>query len=90
MSTCQSCGGVIGRDCFNPQECAWITQAMQAEMAAQQAVAERLDGVVLTLDEFNRLMDLLARATGGAASHMRDVEELRIDVLERLGAPDRA
>jgi len=26
---CPSCGGVIGRDCFNPQECAQITQNMQ-------------------------------------------------------------
>ena len=31
MSVCQSCGGVIGRDCFNPRECAEITgqQAME-------------------------------------------------------------
>jgi hypothetical protein len=25
MSHCTSCGGVIGRDCFNPVECAQIT-----------------------------------------------------------------
>lgn len=25
---CGSCGGVIGRDCFNPEECALITQSM--------------------------------------------------------------
>lgn len=30
-SICQSCGGVIGRDCFNPDECAWITESMQRE-----------------------------------------------------------
>lgn len=28
MSTCPSCGGVIGRDCFNTRECAWITSQM--------------------------------------------------------------
>lgn len=28
MSTCHSCGGVIGRDCFNPQECEAITRDM--------------------------------------------------------------
>ena len=28
---CPSCGGVVGRDCFNPQECAEITQAMLAQ-----------------------------------------------------------
>jgi hypothetical protein len=26
MAICQSCGGVIGQDCFNPSECAWITE----------------------------------------------------------------
>lgn len=30
MSTyCQSCGGKIGEDCFNPQECKEITDHMQ-------------------------------------------------------------
>lgn len=29
MSHCPSCGGMIGRDCFNPEECAWITQEME-------------------------------------------------------------
>lgn len=38
MATCQSCGGVIGRDCFNPEECAWIGH--QQEMAAQQKAEE--------------------------------------------------
>jgi hypothetical protein len=28
MMTCSSCGGVIGRDCFNPSECAEITRQM--------------------------------------------------------------
>lgn len=28
MKTCQSCGGVLGRDCFNEIECAQITHAM--------------------------------------------------------------
>lgn len=33
---CQSCGGVLGRDCFNPEECQWISDRMAAEYAAQQ------------------------------------------------------
>ena len=39
MATCQSCGGIIGRDCFNPEECAWITQqqANQCEAARYNA-----------------------------------------------------
>ncbi len=35
MSVCHSCGGIIGRDCFNPQECAWITQQMEVASAVQ-------------------------------------------------------
>lgn len=31
MSTCRSCGGVIGRDCFNPVECEWIGHQQEAE-----------------------------------------------------------
>lgn len=35
MATCPSCGGIIGRDCFNPQECAWITQQMNHQVAVE-------------------------------------------------------
>ena len=35
MSNCPSCGGVIGRDCFNPEECAYITQQQQYENPKQ-------------------------------------------------------
>lgn len=28
MSNCNGCGGVIGRDCYNPQECQEITSQM--------------------------------------------------------------
>ncbi len=31
MSHCHSCGGAIGRDCWNPQECAEITERMAME-----------------------------------------------------------
>jgi hypothetical protein len=38
MSTCNSCGGILGRDCFNPQECAWITQSMMVDDAVQRQI----------------------------------------------------
>jgi hypothetical protein len=28
MNICPSCGGKLGEECFNPEECAWITQDM--------------------------------------------------------------
>lgn len=36
--TCGSCGGVIGLDCFNPEECELITQSMND--AARQSEHE--------------------------------------------------
>lgn len=30
MRSCPSCGGIIGRDCFNPIECAEISRRMDA------------------------------------------------------------
>ena len=41
MSTCPSCGGILGRDCFNPQECAWITQSMLVNDAVENAMRQR-------------------------------------------------
>lgn len=38
---CPSCGGVLGRDCFNPADCAWISQRQEAEYHAEQQ--ERLE-----------------------------------------------
>ena len=35
---CPSCGGVIGRDCFNVEDCAWITRQMEARQAVQNAM----------------------------------------------------
>ena len=31
MKICHGCGGVVGRDCFNPIECEQITRSMAAE-----------------------------------------------------------
>lgn len=31
MSTCNECGGIIGRDCFNPEECAWIGEQQRQQ-----------------------------------------------------------
>lgn len=47
MSTCPGCGGVVGRDCWNPQECEWISRDMERrhheEQGARQADAEIAD-----------------------------------------------
>lgn len=43
MATCNSCGGVVGKDCFNPEECAWITQQMAVNMQHQQGRSEQIE-----------------------------------------------
>jgi hypothetical protein len=28
---CNGCGGIVGKDCFNPQECEWISQQQRMD-----------------------------------------------------------
>lgn len=37
VSHCNGCGGIVGRDCYNPQECELIAQDMQYHAAAESA-----------------------------------------------------
>lgn len=53
MKTCPSCGGIIGQDCFNPDECAWITQAQEA---AQRQKVDDLQAYCIMLEA--RLQEL--------------------------------
>jgi hypothetical protein len=65
MSTCRACGGVIGRDCFNPQECEWITESMQRE-SEQQGMRDIAAAVVAeAVEELNchQRQDILDRKT---------------------------
>lgn len=50
MVCCPSCGGIIGRECWKPQECAWITQQMVANAAVQESEYRR------QADEYGREM----------------------------------
>jgi hypothetical protein len=42
MATCSGCGGIIGRDCFNPVECEQISHEMDVE-AEINAERKRLE-----------------------------------------------
>src|SRR5690242_11500028 len=35
MRRCAGCGGVLGRDCWNEQDCVWITQDMLRQASRQ-------------------------------------------------------
>jgi len=40
MKWCPSCGGVIGTDCFNPDECAWIAQQQEHNAQVQERIRQ--------------------------------------------------
>lgn len=40
---CAGCGGLVGRDCFNPQECEWISRDM-VESQHQQSEPQQEHG----------------------------------------------
>lgn len=35
MAICNGCGGVVGKDCFNPQECEWIAHDQERHLHRQ-------------------------------------------------------
>lgn len=43
--TCPGCGGIVGQDCWNPQECEWISRDMAARLAAQSEVEPLLQRI---------------------------------------------
>lgn len=66
MSTCNGCGGVVGRDCFNPQECEWISHDMQQR--TQYSVEQMVDKIRSLWAEVGRLKSQVAALTPAAAN----------------------
>lgn len=49
---CNGCGGYIGVDCFNPQECEWIARSEQANYEnAQRERMRRIEDENKTIKE---------------------------------------
>lgn len=53
MRTCQGCGGVLGRDCWNEEDCMAI--AHDQELVAQQWAKDGPEDVRHLWDAINRL-----------------------------------
>lgn len=49
MSRCHGCGGVVGRDCFNPVECEQITRSMATEYQTQPDYQSHIHSLEQTL-----------------------------------------
>jgi len=75
MSICQACGGVIGRDCFNPQECMDITRDMADRYSVAESEAMEKDYQVHVLGQY--------------IDHLRDrievMHELFADIRKAVG-----
>lgn len=73
MSACPACGGLIGRDCFNPQECMEITRDQAARY--REHCQQELTPVSHAMDERNddagdyihTLRDQWANSTDGSS-----------------------
>lgn len=69
MTTCQACGGVIGRDCFNPQECMEITRDMADRYSTAEFLSDGLRGEISNLRDriegMNELFADIRKAVGG-------------------------
>lgn len=88
MSRCNGCGGVVGRDCFNPQECEWITQQMNNDVAADydalkahvcQLEEQLTQQTNETLEAYNRECKRVDELTEEVAKKQERIRELESD-----------
>jgi hypothetical protein len=50
MRICQSCNGVIGSDCFNPEECAQISERQNKQIAFEMYDRGKQDGMMAMIE----------------------------------------
>ena len=50
MRICQGCGGVLGRDCFNEQECVWIGNQQDSEAYQLASLVPELQNKITDLE----------------------------------------
>jgi hypothetical protein len=87
MSTCNGCGGVVGRDCYNPQECEWISRDQQARALAREYAQPDDDRISALEAEVSELRAIIA-ATLPAAPAPTEQAEL-VDEQELMSLIDR-
>ena len=87
MSMCQSCGGVIGRDCFNPQECMEITRQQAVAFESQGDIRGELEYLRARVKE---LEDLMWKIRGDGTSSPTTVlsNAIRSFQIRTLGRED--
>ncbi len=64
MEICQSCGGVIGKDCFNPAECAIIAGLQATEILPCPCCDQLQASLTEAKEEIERLKAVCYRESG--------------------------
>lgn len=87
--TCGSCGGIIGRDCFNPEECAVITQSMNAASQYEPELHHLRRELAAAKDELVAAGYGEVQATEQLALASERIEKA-LEVVQRYGGTDGA
>lgn len=83
MSRCPSCGGILGRDCFNPVECSQITASMNDE----QIVQPYIDALREALDTINQMADKMQIIDEGLSEHLGNLIDNTVAMINRTLPP---
>ena len=87
MSICRGCGMVLGRDCFNEQDCMWISQSMQ-QMYEQEQCSQAEDQDVNALhDRIKHLEQELANVSEQLASANEQLAEAEAAIAAQAQQP---
>lgn len=82
MKICQGCGGVLGRDCWNEQECIWISQSQQIDnqQQIQQEINLRDEHIRVLQEAVKAFLNVINR-TPAALHHYADAIKMGEDAL---------
>lgn len=69
---CPSCEGIIGVDCFNPDECAYITMKMDAEKERKRW--NEIERLVYECRELSEELDYYKRLADAAGEYISELE----------------
>lgn len=85
---CQSCGGVVGRDCFNPEECMAITRDMADRYQTAESEQRSVEHQLHLLQQRNEHLEHQVKSQQQMMQAMRalpvDIPQQTLLVLIRL------
>lgn len=89
MKICQGCGGVLGRDCFNEQECIGIDRNQNQMFTRQeldelvsQALAEQREVIVKRVNDVR--MKNIKKTSEGYVFDSAEIEDTCRDIIDSI------